>query len=131
MNLKYLNIIKNLLRTISEKIKILLRAFSDKLKIYLKNTFIPYVKKFSHKTKSTFKITLDKILISIEKYFEGKKLNLLISKINYYFLYSFSDFYKSFLRRKKILSLSFLSYYLFYSGVVISAFYIPGIHGMA
>ncbi len=101
MNLKYLNIIKNLLRTISEKIKILLRAFSDKLKIYLKNTFIPYVKKFSHKTKSTFKITLDKILISIEKYFEGKKLNLLISKINYYFLYSFSDFYKSFLRRKK------------------------------
>lgn len=101
MNLKYLNIIKNLLRTISEKIKILLRAFSDKLKIYLKNTFIPYVKKFSHKTKSTFKITLDKILIFIEKYFEGKKLNLLISKINYYFLYSFSDFYKSFLRRKK------------------------------
>lgn len=99
MSLRYLEI-KTLLETLIKKIKNLFITLYSSLKVLITSKFFPFIKEISRKFLNLIIIYRQKLYAKIKIYIEDEKIKLLLNKINYYFIYAFSEVYKVVLKRK-------------------------------
>lgn len=121
---RFFDIIRNLLASLREKLKFTLSYLIRNISVKYKNWLLPFLKRSYLNIINFLRKHFQNFFNSVNKFFNKEKFNLLFQKINHNILYTFPEFYQSFLKKKKnlIISISIIVVFILW-GELFSIFY--------